>query len=139
MRGEGRGKNCGHKKTRSFERVSFIFPSSLSLRQNELYRRLYREVIALENRDGGERSVLALRAPALLVDRVFLALERLAAHRRGEHPPLAPAPDLLAGEILHHEIVSLSVGELQLEHLAGVVLHVESEAKLVGFVIRSRD
>ena len=83
--------------------------------------------------------MLSLDVPALGEARLALALEGLAAHRRGEHPALAPAPDFLAGEILDDEIVGLSVGESELEHLAGVIAHVQREAELVGIVFRSGD
>src|SRR6266478_10059130 len=118
-------------KTRFLERVS-LFPDRWArLRQHELNSCLDREVIAAENRDGGEGSVLALRVPALFECRPALALQRLAAHCRSEHAPLTPAPDFLAGEILHHEIVGLSVGKAQLEHLRRVVADTESEMELV--------
>src|SRR5256714_9248812 len=110
-----------------------------SLRQHELDAGLYREVIAAQNRDRGERTVLALRAPALLVARVLFALQRLAAHRRREHAARAPAPDFLAREVLDHEIVGLPIGEAQLQHFRGVVFYVEREAELVRVVVGSGD
>src|SRR5438477_8839747 len=122
----------------SFSLFRFPLPSSrFPLWQHELNARLDREVVASEDCDGREGSVLTLRGPALGENRVALALERFAAHRGGEHAALAPAPDLLAGEILHLEVVRLSIGELQLEHLRRVVAHVQSEAELVRVVLRS--
>lgn len=127
------------QKRALLERVVLQFPSSrFPLRQDELDARLDREVVASQSRNGSESSVLSLGAPALIEARVFLALERLAAHGRREHAALAPAPDLLAGEILDHEIVGLPVGVADLQHLRRVVLDGESEAELVGVVFRSR-
>jgi len=83
--------------------------------------------------------VLALRVPALLERCLALALQGLAAHRGSEHAALAPAPNFLAGEILHREIVGLAVGELNLEHLRRVVADVEGEAELVRIVLGSRN
>ena len=83
--------------------------------------------------------MLALRVPALFELRLAFALERLAAHRRGEHAPGAPAPDFFAREILHHEVVRLAIGETQLEHLRSVVANVESEAEFVRIILRSGD
>src|SRR6266852_4608480 len=138
-RGQSMMQSGHDAKTRSLERVSHFLDRWSRLRQHELNAGLDREVVASENRDGGEGSVLALRVPALLERCRALALQRLAAHRRGEHAPLAPAPDFLAGEILHHEIVGLSVGKAQLEHLRRVVVDAESEMKLVRVVLGSRD
>ena len=109
-----------------------------ALRQNELDGRLDGIVVALENRDSGEGAVLPLGVPAFGVACLALALDRRRAHHGREHVPGAPAPDFLAREILHHEIVGLSAGETQLEHLARVVLDVEREPKLVRVVVRNR-
>jgi len=109
------------------------------LRQHELNAGLDRIVVAPEDRNSSERSVLAIRVPALLERRLALALESLAAHRRSEHAALAPAPHFLAGKILHDEVVSLTVGESQLEHLGRVVLDAESEFQLVRIFPGARD
>src|SRR6266446_946015 len=124
----------------ALSRARFTFPDRWSrLRQHELNCCLDREVIAPQNRDGGEGSMLAPRVPALFEGSLALALQCLAAHCRSEHAPLTPAPDFLAGEILHHEIVGLSVGKAQLEHLRRIVAHAESEMELVRVIPGSRD
>ena len=42
-------------------------------------------------------------------------------------------------EILHHEIVGLSVGVAQLQHLRRVVGHAQRESELLGVVLRAQD
>jgi len=83
--------------------------------------------------------VLSARVPALRVARLALALDRRRAHDGSEHATRAPAPDFLAREILHDEVVGLTTGETQLEHLARVVLDVEREAESFRIAARSGD
>jgi len=129
-----------NKKTRSAVVIGFIAMYRCGLlRQHELNAGLNRIVVAPEDRNCCERSVLAIRVPALLERRLALALESLAAHRRSEHAALAPAPHFLAGKILHDEVVSLTVGESQLEHLGRVVLDAEREFQLVRIFPGARD
>src|SRR5712671_2210568 len=127
------------KKTRSSERVFISLIRDLQLRQDELNAGLDGEVVAAENGHGGEGSMLALRVPALLERRLALASQSLTAHRGGEHAALAPAPHFLAGEVLHHEIVGLTVGEAELQHLRRVVTDAQGEVELVRVILRSGD
>ena len=118
--------------------ISCCCPQLGALRKDELYRRLNRIIFRFEYRDRSERPVLSARVPALGVARLALSLDHRRAHHRREHVPGAPAPHFVAREILDDEIVRLSTGKTQLEHLAGVVSDVESEPKLVRVVVRSR-
>src|SRR3954470_19525482 len=97
------------RKNALSERVFSFVTNRFGLRQNELDAGLDGEVFAAQNRDGGKRPMLSFGAPALLEARVFLALERLAAHGGGEHASFTPAPDFLAGEVQDHEVVGLAV------------------------------
>ena len=104
-----------------------------------MYARLYRKIVALKDRDRGESAVLSLGRPALGVGCLTLALDRRRAHDGSEHAPRAPAPNFLAREILHDEVVRLTARKAQLEHLARVVLDVEREAKFFRVAARSRN
>jgi hypothetical protein len=107
--------------------------------QGKLDARLDREILALQNRDGSECAALSLRLPRLLENRSVFSLEGLAAHRLGEHPPFAPAPDFLSGRIVHNEVVRLTVGEMNLHHLLGVVDDLERELQRLVVVARTND
>jgi len=126
-------------KTRSTERVNQLLFVHSPLRQDKLYAGLHRKIVALQNGDRGESAVLSPGVPALGVSRLAFAFDGRCAHDGREHAPRAPAPDFLAREISHDEVVGLTAGETQLEHLARVVPDVEREAESFRITARSRN
>src|SRR5688500_9228772 len=113
--------------------------SACDLWQRELDARLDREILALQDRDGSESTVLSLGLPCFLENRSVFSLEGFAAHRLCEHPPFAPAPDFLSGRIVDYEVVCLTVGEMDLDHLLGVVDDLERELQRLVVVARTDD
>jgi hypothetical protein len=59
-----------------------------------------------------------------------MRIDKFVLQRLREHAPFTPAPYFATRGIKHHKVVRLSVGESQLDTLAGVVADLELSAAL---------